>query len=334
RQSLYEQPSSWMNSVHPKDLDRITAAIERHLQQKQDFAEEFRIVRPGGSVRWVWVRAFFVRNDAGVATRIAGIAEDITEHKRAQAEILNALLKEKELGDMKSRFVSMTSHEFRTPLTTILSTTELLQYYEWTKQEQLENLKQIQDAVKQMLQLLEDVLFIGTADAGQVRFNPESLDLNEFCQELVADIQRGLSLNATATSLPPTLAFTSPEGTVLACMDKKLLRQLLSNLLLNAIKYSPNGGTIQFTVAYQGDEAIFQIEDQGIGIPKEDQSLVFEFFHRAKNVGTVEGTGLGLAIVKKCVDLHGGEIAVTSEVGVGTRFTVTLPLNSPQLERG
>lgn len=329
RQSLYEQPSSWMNSVHPKDLDRVTAAIERNLQHKQDFAEEFRIVRPGGSVRWVWVRAFFVYNEAGVATRIAGLAEDITEHKRAQAEILNALLKEKELGDMKSRFVSMTSHEFRTPLTTILSTTELLQYYEWTKEEQLENLKQIQDAVKQMLHLLEDVLFIGTADAGQVRFNPESLDLNEFCQELVADIQRGLSLNATATSPPPTLAFTSPEDTVLASMDKKLLRQLLSNLLLNAIKYSPKGGTIQFTVAYQGDKAIFQIQDQGIGIPKEDQSLMFEFFHRAKNVGTIEGTGLGLAIVKKCVDLHGGEIVVDSEVGVGTRFTVTLPLNSP-----
>jgi signal transduction histidine kinase len=116
-------------------------------------------------------------------------------------------------------------------------------------------------------------------------------------------------------------------------MDKKLLRQLLSNLLLNAIKYSPSGGTVQFRLAYQGDEAVFQIQDQGIGIPKEDQALVFEFFHRAKNVGAIDGTGLGLAIVKKCVDLHGGQVTVHSDVGVGTQFTVILPLNNPHLPK-
>jgi signal transduction histidine kinase len=111
-------------------------------------------------------------------------------------------------------------------------------------------------------------------------------------------------------------------------MDKKLLRQLLSNLLLNAMKYSPYGGIIQFELACQGDKAVFQIQDRGIGIPQEDQPRVFEFFHRAKNVGAITGTGLGLAIVKQCVDLHGGNIAVDSEVGVGTRFTVTLPLKN------
>jgi signal transduction histidine kinase len=108
-------------------------------------------------------------------------------------------------------------------------------------------------------------------------------------------------------------------------MDKKLLRQLLSNLLLNAIKYSPSGGTVQFELASQGDKAIFQIQDQGIGIPREDQPRLFEFFHRAKNVGAIAGTGLGLAIVKKCVDSHDGHITLNSEVGVGTRFTITLP---------
>ncbi|HEY9599291.1 MAG TPA: PAS domain S-box protein [Cyanophyceae cyanobacterium] len=328
--SLYEQPNSWLDSIHPKDRDRVTAAIAQYLQQQQNFQEEFRIVRPDRGVRWVCMRAFFVMNQAGVATRIAGLAEDITEHKRAQAEILNALLHEKELNDIKSRFVSLTSHEFRTPLTTIMSTTELLQYYEWTKEEELEQLELIENAAKQMLQLLEDVLFIGTADAGKVRFNPEPLVLNEFCQDLVTEIQRGVSLKPTTADSPHTLTFTGPNRVVLACMDKKLLRQLLSNLLLNAIKYSPDGGTVRFELACQGDKAIFQIQDEGIGIPIEDQSLVFEFFYRANNVNAIAGTGLGLAIVKKCVELHSGQIVVDSQVGQGTKFTITLPLNDPK----
>jgi signal transduction histidine kinase len=111
-------------------------------------------------------------------------------------------------------------------------------------------------------------------------------------------------------------------------MDKKLLRQLLSNLLINAIKYSPRGGQIRFELTCQDNKAIFQIQDQGIGIPKEDQPRLFEFFYRAKNVGAIAGTGLGLAILKTCVDLHRGEITVDSEVGVGTRFTVSLPLKN------
>ncbi|HEY9707951.1 MAG TPA: PAS domain-containing sensor histidine kinase, partial [Oculatellaceae cyanobacterium] len=292
------------------------------------FEEEYRIVRPDGSERWVWVRAFHVLNEMGSLERIAGIAEDITKRKRAEAEIVNALFKEKELGDLKSRFVSITSHEFRTPLTTIMSTAELLEHYEWTKEEEVEQLHLIKDAVKHMLHLLEDLLFIGTADAGQLQFNPEPLDLKEFCEDLVAEIQRGKSLKPTVKGFKHSLTFVSPDRTLLACMDKKLLRQLLSNLLLNAIKYSPSGGTVRFELSCQGDRAIFQVQDQGIGIPQEEQPRLFEFFYRAKNVGAIAGTGLGLAIVKQCVDLHGGAIALDSEVGKGTRFTVTLPLKN------
>ena len=109
-------------------------------------------------------------------------------------------------------------------------------------------------------------------------------------------------------------------------MDEKLLRQILENLLSNAIKYSPNGSTVEFTLSRHQNQAVFQIRDQGIGIPTEDQQRLFETFHRASNVGTVAGTGLGLAIVKKCVDIHQGQIAMDSEIGVGTTFTVTLPI--------
>ncbi|MBD0343883.1 MAG: sensor histidine kinase, partial [Coleofasciculus sp. Co-bin14] len=142
--------------------------------------------------------------------------------------------------------------------------------------------------------------------------------------------QRGASWQAGVMGIRHNFRFVSPAQTVLACMDKKLLRQLLSNLLANAVKYSPAGGTIQFQLDCQGDKAIFQIQDWGIGIPKEDLPRLFEFFHRGKNVGAIAGTGLGLAIVKKCVDIHEGDITVNSEVEVGTLFTVILPLNNPK----
>lgn len=328
RKSLYEHPISWLESIHPFDRDRVVAFLREHLQLDADLEQEYRILRPDGSVRWVRSRAFFVLNETSQPQRIAGIVEDITKRKLAEAEILNALAKEKELSDLKSRFISLTSHEFRTPLTTILSTTELLEYYEWTKEEEVEQLHLIQEAVKQMLQMLEDLLFMGTAEAGQLRFNPEPLELKEFCLDLVAQIQRGVGLKANPTGIQHTLTFSCPDRTILACMDKKLLRQLLSNLLLNAIKYSPSGGQIQFELSCQDDNALFQIQDWGIGIPQEDQPRLFEFFHRAKNVGAIAGTGLGLAIVKTCVDLHRGQITVISDLDVGTKFTVKLPLKN------
>jgi PAS domain S-box-containing protein len=331
-QSLYQEPLSWLDSVHPEDRDHLISTSTRNLKKKQNFEIDYRIVRPDASVRWVGVRSFLIRNESGIVTRIAGLAEDVTERKQAETEILNALAKEKELGDLKSRFISVTSHEFRTPLTTIMSTAELLEHYEWTKQEEVEQLQMIQDAVRQMLQLLEDILLIGTADAGQLRFNPEPLELNEFCQHLVSQVELGANSKPTSddeTNLyQASIKLICLERTFLACMDKKLLRQLLFNLLSNAIKYSPSGGTIELKLATQGDKAIFQIQDQGLGIPKEDQPRLFEFFHRAKNVGAIAGTGLGLAIVKQCVDIHGGSITVESEVGVGTRFTVILPLKN------
>ncbi|HBB34304.1 MAG TPA: hypothetical protein DDZ80_04855 [Cyanobacteria bacterium UBA8803] len=324
--SLYQEPSTWMDSVHPNDRYRVAAAAARHLKGKRPFDEEYRIIRPDGLQRWVWVRGFHVLNEAGFVERLAGIAEDITERKRAETEILNALAKEKELGDLKSRFVSITSHEFRTPLTTILSTTELLEYYDWTKEEELEQLHLIQEAVHQMLDLLEDTLFMSTSEAGQLPFHPVPLNLHEFCQGVVAEIERGISWKRFPTDIQHSITFVSQGENFLAYMDRKLLRQILTNLLLNAIKYSPTGGTVRFELSCQGNESIFQIQDRGIGIPPEDQPRLFEFFHRGRNVGSIDGTGLGLAIVKKCVDLHGGQIVVNSDVGIGTTFTVKLPL--------
>ncbi len=247
---------------------------------------------------------------------------DITERKRSEAELRQALIKEKELGELKSRFVTNTSHEFRTPLTTILSSSELLEYYRhrWSEEKQLTHLHRIQKSVKQMIQLLNDILIIGRAEAGKMYCQPKAVNLEPFCQELAQELQL-YSKNGHI------VAFKYQGKRRSVALDEKLLRHIFTNLIANAIKYSPAGTTVSFDCNLQEQEAIFKVRDQGIGIPSEDQVYLFESFHRANNVGDIQGTGLGLSIVKKCVDVHGGEINVESEVGKGTTFTVLLPVN-------
>lgn len=240
----------------------------------------------------------------------------------AKADIRTALEKEKELSELKSRFISMASHEFRTPLSIILSSTELLKDYsqKLSEQKKLQHFQRIQTAVEHMTGLLNDVLLIGKAEAGNLEFKPAPLSVTQFCCELVEELQ--------LTTSTRTIVFRTQDQAITACIDEKLLRQILTNLLSNAIKYSSAGGTVYFDLVCEQGEAVFCIQDQGIGIPVADQARLFDSFHRASNVGTISGTGLGLAIVKKCVDLHSGKVTVKSEVGRGTTFTVMLPLNN------
>jgi signal transduction histidine kinase len=163
------------------------------------------------------------------------------------------------------------------------------------------------------------VLIIGQAEAGKLEFNPEPLDIVQFCCSLVEELQ-------LSPGSEHTIAFSCQFLELEGYLDRKLLRHILSNLLSNAIKYSPTGSTVNFELTRQNGQAIFQIQDFGIGIPEEDQQHLFESFHRAKNVVNIPGTGLGLAIVKRSVDLCGGKITFKSEVGVGTTFKVTIPL--------
>jgi signal transduction histidine kinase len=247
---------------------------------------------------------------------------DITDRKQAEEEVRKALAKEKELSELKSRFVTMTSHEFRTPLTTILSSAELLEHYghKWTPDKKLTHIHRIQGTVKHLVQVLEDVTLIGKAEAGKLQLQPVPLDLVEFCHGLIEELQLSLGQHHS-------LVFTHQCHNLNVCMDEKLLRHILTNLISNAIKYSPNCGIVTVNLVCQDSSAIFQIKDQGIGIPLADQEKLFEAFHRAQNVGNISGTGLGLAIVKRAVDLQGGEITVNSQVGEGTMFTVALPLS-------
>jgi len=292
-----------------------------HLVQQHGLVSKFesQAYCKDGRMIWISENAQAVYDSSGVLLYYEGFVEDITKQKQAEADIRNALEKEKELSELKSIFVTTASHEFRTPLAAILSSTELLRKYSHKlgEEQKLTQLQQIQITVSHMTHLLNDVLLLGKAEAGKLAGNSVPLDLVQFCHAVVVEMQ--------LTSDSHIIAFSSQGNNVDTCMDQKLLMHILSNLLSNAIKYSPQGGKVYFDLAYEPAEVIFQIQDEGIGIPLADQARLFESFQRASNVGAIAGKGLGLAIVKKSVDQHGGTISVNSEVGVGTRFTVRIP---------
>jgi PAS domain S-box-containing protein len=250
------------------------------------------------------------------------VAIEITERKRAEIEMQNALGKVKELSDLKSRFIFMVSHEFRTPLTSIFTASELLEHYghKWPPDKVLQYLKQIQESVQRMNGLLEDVLIIGAGEVGKLKLQPTELDIVDFCQHLIEEAR---------LSRHNRHIFNFNHDTQIrrVVLDAKLLRHILSNLLSNSIKYSPEKNPIDFNLWVDSTQITFQIVDYGIGIPLEDQKHLFELFHRATNVGTIGGTGIGLSIVKKSVDALGGNISFESNVNSGSKFSVSIPIN-------
>ena len=248
------------------------------------------------------------------------VLERTVKLQQTQEALTVALAQEKELSELKSRIITTISHEYRTPLTTIASSADLLEAYryKWDDAKQLKHFQRIQDTVKHMTDLVNDVLFLNQAEFEKLSCNPTLLNIVAFFQELIDERQ------ATIDDKHHLIFSTIGEDRQVLG-DAKLLRQIFTNLLDNAIKYSPDGGTVSLTLTLEETQVIFSCLDEGIGIPVEDQQDLFKSFSRASNVGTIGGTGLGLAIVKKCVDLCSGQITVDSVVGSGTKFTVTLP---------
>ncbi len=245
---------------------------------------------------------------------------DITERKQMEEELRQALEKEKEFSALKTRFVSMASHEFRTPLATIQATGDILRNYihKMTPEQVTARFEKIQAQVKHMALMLDDVLTLGRLQDGRMEFNPVEIQVDPFCREIVDELR---GLHATHE-----LVYTAELAAGRARVDRKLLRQIVTNLLTNALKYSPQGTVVRFEVGEDEGWLVMRVADAGIGIPEEDQKHLFEPFHRAANVGDVSGTGLGLAITKQGVELHGGTITCDSTVGVGTTFTTSIPI--------
>jgi signal transduction histidine kinase len=249
---------------------------------------------------------------------------------KQKIEIRKALIQEKELSELKTRFITTASHEFRTPLGIISSSTGLLEDYDHKldRPKKLKHWQRIQSAVKHMTTLLEDILLIYQTDAGKLECKRSSFDPIAFCYELLEELE--ISSNAEGRfNLTITHADTNicTGEEFLVFMDMKLVRQILTNLLSNAIKYTLGNSQVEFDVIFTTDTMTFKIADRGIGISDEDRVRLFQSFHRGNNVNNIPGTGLGLSIVKRCVDIHGGTIDLTSEIDVGTTFIVNLPLN-------
>jgi len=275
----------------------------------------------------VLCNAFLIKDPkTGEPTHLASVIRDITHIKQAEQDILNALEKEKELSDLRSRFVTTVSHEFRTPLQIISSSTQIIEaYYQRLNEEMKQkHFKRIQSSIQHMTELLDDVLIISKAEAEKTTFKPQSLDILSFCRDLTNELQFGSSEHTIVFSIQEMEEINSQQP-VMVEFDPKLLRQILTNLLTNAIKYSPPESHISFNLKVEELELIFEVKDQGIGIPVEDLDKLFTTFHRATNTGNIQGTGLGLAIVQKCVDLHQGQIFVNSILNEGSTFTLRLP---------
>ena len=254
----------------------------------------------------------------------AALTESESRLRQSLVETERSLAQEKELSELKSRFVSMVSHEFRTPLGIIMSSAEILEAYldRLPPEERRENLRDILQSSQHMARMMEEVLLLGRVEAGKMSCRPRPLDLAVLCAKLADEVT-----SATAERCP--IALKLPPELREAMADESLLRHILTNLLNNAVKYSPPGVTIHFTLECRDYLAIFSVRDRGIGIPEADQRQLFQAFHRGRNVGETAGTGLGMVIVKHCVQLHGGRIAFESREGQGSTFTVALPLFGP-----
>lgn len=271
-----------------------------------------------------WVAA--LRKSNRSKTEVAALLEQsvnarTAELQQAQADLTRALEQEKELGELKSRFVTMVSHEFRTPLGIIMSAIELMRHYdERLPQEQRKELQQdIFSSTRHMAGLMEQVLVLGRVEAGKLACKPVPTDIGVLAEKLTDE-------TLSATNRRCQVVWRAEGDLSGARADESLLRHMFSNIIANAVKYSPEGSEVLFTCRREGGDAVFQVIDHGIGIPKQDMQRLFEAFHRCSNVGETPGTGLGLVIVKRCLDLHGGTVEIDSEVGRGTTFTVRLPL--------
>lgn len=252
--------------------------------------------------------------------------EVIERQKREEQELATqALSKQREMNALKSTFVAMTSHEFRTPLSAILSAQELLRDFgdKVAARERSELFVIIESAVQRMTGMLDKILILGQADADMMEFKPARVNLATVCHQIIDEVTQS-SKKAMAGTATVTLRTELPKGEA-AHLDENLLHHFLGNLLSNAVKYSPEGGEAVLAVSRLPDAIRFEVIDQGIGIPEEDLPRLFETFHRASNVGGIPGTGLGLAVAMRAVERHGGTIAVTSKIGEGTRFSISLP---------
>ncbi len=292
---------------------------------------EAKLIRTDGQAIDVEILAAPIVFEGSTALQL--IARDVTERKRAEevqreADRLRiALDKERELGDLKTRLMVTISHEFRTPLSIIYTSTELLEkFLDRMKPEQRAgHLHKIQQQISKLTELMDDISVIIHSSFDRVVPNFKSTDVRQLCETVLAESP------AFAESRSRVQFDADPDLPRLR-LDQRRIRYVLTNLLSNALKYSPPGSTVELRAHVENQSVVLTVLDHGIGIPPEEQSRVFEPFYRAQNVGNTGGTGLGLSIVKGVIDLHGAAIDLISEVGAGTQIAIIFPIDTTHVD--
>ena len=277
-------------------------------------AEAFRDMSVKVFARENELRQLTVALEQRVSERTEALAQ-------ANLRLADSLQVEKELGQMRANFVSLVSHEFRTPLEVILTSSDILDRYleRLSPEKRAGHLRTIHESVKRMSAMMEDVLLLGRIEAGKMSFTPKPVRLEEFSARVLDELE-------SATGRSGRIELKLASDLPIAQADEALLRHMLVNLLSNALKYSPDEALVSLQLTRTGRSAVFIIADRGRGIPAADRARLFQSFQRGSNVSDTPGTGLGLLLVKKCVDIHGGSISFTSEEGLGTTFEVVLPI--------
>jgi PAS domain S-box-containing protein len=306
---------SMMDYIHPEDRERVAGFRERRMRGEDIAPYETRLRARDGTLRWVEISGGHIDWDGAPATLL--FLKDITERHALHEATQKALVRERELGELKTRLLSMASHEFRTPLAAILSSAELVGHYgeRLGAEEQRTIMADLVAAARRMQVMLEDMLTLGLAESGRVAFQPKLADVEALCRQSLAEVR--------AAQPAHRLTMRTVRGGARE-VDARLVQYILVNLLTNACKYSPDGSEVLLTLDC-GDEVCIEVSDKGIGIPPEDVPHLFESFRRGGNSGHRPGSGLGLAIVQRSAQLHGGKVDVVSTLGVGSTFTVRLP---------
>lgn len=254
-----------------------------------------------------------------VADRTHALMNTLEKLEQSRDELDKALTAERQLGELKSRFVAMASHEFRTPLTTVLTSATLIEKYAESDQQEKrqKHLQRIRSSVNHLNDILEEFLSVGRIEEGKIETNPEIVEVPQLLRDTIADLQGmlkpGQTIQLHSSELKPMW------------LDASLLRKVLVNLLSNAIKYSGPDSVVTVQSTFASDSLTLSVTDQGVGMSPDDQKHLFERFFRAKNVSHIPGTGLGLHIVGQYIDLMGGTVTFQSELNAGTTVTLTLP---------
>jgi PAS domain S-box-containing protein len=307
-------------SIKDRLPEDVKGAVIEHLDNV--FSGESGIIEFETKGQVFEINAVPLIDSGGNIKQILVVERNITKQKRAENEILNALAQERALNELKSRFVSMASHEFRTPLSTILSSISLINKYNVGENDEKidKHIGRIRSSVQNLTGILNDFLSLDKLEEGKIRTNVTEINIRDMVEDLMDELE------AVMKSGQKVDVNCDIEKEVIS-IDGQIIKNILINLTSNAIKYSPENSIIKLTILIKNGEMEIAVSDNGIGIPPEEQHHLFERFFRAKNVTNIGGTGLGLNIVRKYVDLLNGDINFISELGKGTTFVVNLPLD-------